>query len=186
MQSLFTDSLLYVVQTREFDLTPNTDHLWKIYESTSELIRFSDTKATALLAINGIIAGLYFSNVTVLREALSHRLISIVPLTSAIILILVSLYFSAWCIFPRLNRNAGCDLVFFGDIVTAHKTANEYEVALREAFKNNEGLFTQLSHEIYEISGIAEKKYKAVKRAILFLVLALLTSLVFMLTAILG
>ena len=62
----------------------DTDNLWKIYDNISELIRFSDAKATAILATNGVIVGFYFSNISTLKDILTDRPIVFIPLLVAV------------------------------------------------------------------------------------------------------
>ena len=44
--------------------------LWKIYETINEWIRFSDTKAVAILGINGVFASFVFSNLYEIKTML--------------------------------------------------------------------------------------------------------------------
>lgn len=161
-----------------------TENLWKIFESTSKLIRFSDTKAIALLATNGVITSFYLSNINLVKDILAQRSISIFLLMLTVTCLLFCVYFSLRCIFPSLKKNMNCNLVFYQDIVDFHNDANEYEIAIKESFKNTDALQAQLTHAIWAISQIAKDKYFAVSMSIIFFVVALFANMAFILMAI--
>lgn len=89
-------------------LTTKTENLWKTYETINELIKFADTKATAILAVSGVIAGFYFSNVSSIQTVLERSPIAIIPLTTAMGFILISAVFAMHCMIPRLGTKKNC------------------------------------------------------------------------------
>lgn len=162
----------------------DTDNLWKIYDNISELIRFSDAKATAILATNGVIAGFYFSSISTLKDILADRSITFIPLSIAVVFVFISACWSAHCLFPRLKAEKECDVVFFCDIVKKHKSSTDYEKALRESFLNhNATLNSQLSCQIWQVSKVAQCKYDAVKVSIWYLLIAVGASAILILAA---
>jgi len=162
----------------------DTDNLWKIYNNISELIRFSDAKAIAILATNGVIAGFYFSNISTLKDILTDRPIVFIPLLVAVFLIFISASRSAQCLFPRLKAEKECDVIFFGDIVKKHRSPTDYEKAIRESFSNNNAtLNSQLSYQIWQVSKVAQCKYDAVKESVWFLSAAIGANIILILTS---
>jgi hypothetical protein len=156
----------------------NTENLWKIYDNISELIRFSDAKAVAILATNGVIAGFYFSNISALENALKDSQIASIPLSVALFFVFISGLSSAHCLFPRLKPDRECDAIFFFDIVNKHKTPEEYNKAVQESFLNdNSRLNSQLSCQIWQISKVAKRKYDLIKRSIGLLIVAVASSI---------
>jgi hypothetical protein len=167
------------------NVVADTDNLWKIYDNISELVRFSDAKATVILATNGVIAGFYFSNIVALKDILTDRPIAFIPLEVAIFFVFVSALWSAHCLFPRLKTEKECDVIFFSDIVKKHKIPTDYEKAIREAFSNDNAILnSQLSCQIWQVSKVAQCKYDAVKESIGFLAVAIGASIALILTAI--
>lgn len=150
--------------------TTKIESLWKTFEAINELIRFADTKATAILAINGVTAGFFFSNIELVQTVLKQSPIALVPLLVAIGLVLVSAGSSACCILPRLGNRSEC-LIFFCDVARNYKSATDYENAWKSATRAK--IETELTHQIWANSRIAAEKYDLVWCSVLFFVAAL-------------
>jgi hypothetical protein len=161
-------------------LSAKIENLWKTYEAINELIRFADTKATAILAVDGVIAGFYFSNVNSIQTILVQKPFAILPLIMATAFLLISSIFAAYCIAPRLKMNKSNCLIFFCDIAK-YKTADNYGKALENI--TNEKFEEQLINQIWANSKIATKKYNLVTISISIFVALLVSSLWFMLLA---
>jgi hypothetical protein len=158
-------------------LNTETDNLWKTYDAIQELIRFADTKATAILAISGVIAGFYFSNFTAIQNIMQQKSMSIIPLAIATILLLFTSALSAYCIAPRLKMNKSKCLIFFCDIAN-YKSADEYGKALSNKM-TEEQIKKQLIDQVWANSKIATKKYRAVNTAVLLFVASIVSSILF-------
>jgi hypothetical protein len=157
-------------------MTAKIESLWKTYEAINELIRFADTKATAILAINGVIAGFFFSNIGSIQTVLKQSPVAIAPFVTATILVMISICLSAYCIMPRLGSKKNC-LIFFCDIARDYETAIDYETVWKRAARAK--IETELTHQIWENSKIASKKYDLVWCSIFFFVSSLFASTVF-------
>jgi hypothetical protein len=162
-------------------LEQKTLNLWKTYDAINELIRFADTKATAILAIDGVIAGFFFSNIETIQNVLSQKPVAIIPLIMAVGFILISLGASAYCIAPRLKMNKSECPIFFYDIskypsVEAYKKAAESEMS-------NDKIERHLTDQIWANSKIAERKYEAVTMSVIVFVALVITSIAFMFLA---
>lgn len=158
-----------------------TENLWKTYDAINEFIRFADTKATTILAVNGVIAGLYFSNIGAIQTILQQRPIALVPLLISTGFILISSGFSAYCIIPRLKMNKSNCLIFFCDIAN-YKTADAYKEASENEMSDKE-IEKHLTDQIWANSKIAHKKYYAVTISIIIFVALIVSSILFMLVA---
>ena len=77
--------------------------LWKTYNSINEWIRFSDTKAGAILAANGVIASIVLSKLTKSNVFLDGHPIFLFPLIIGIILTCISIISCLICITPTLK-----------------------------------------------------------------------------------
>jgi hypothetical protein len=166
-------------------MNTKTENLWKTLETINELIRFSDTKATAILAMNGVVAGFYFSNTSTIQTAIKQQPIAFMPLIVAVGLILVSSVFSAYCIIPRLKMNKSNCLIFFCDIANTYESANAYAAAIKDEMTDGK-IETHITDQIWATSKIAVKKYSATGYSIVFFVLAVFASIAFMLFALWG
>jgi len=133
------------------------------------------------LAVNGVIAGFYFSNIGTLQTILQQKPIAIVPLLMAAGFILISSGFSAYCITPRLKMNNSKCLIFFCDVAD-FPSADAYEKAIENEM-TDEKIEKHLADQIWANSKIATKKYNAVTISIIIFVALVFTSIAFMLAA---
>jgi len=164
-------------------LTTKSENLWKTYQAISELIRLADTKAIAILAVNGVIAGLYSSNISSIQTILERSPIAVLPLVIAMGFVLISAGFAMFCVIPRLGTKKN-SLIFFGDITDNYKSATEYEKDVKKA--TGDKIKTDLAHQIWINSDIASKKYCYVWYSIFFFVAALFASIAFAGAVLLG
>ncbi len=164
-------------------ISSETEELWNIHKAISELIRFSDAKATAILAINGVLVGFYFSNVNTLKEVFVQRLAALVPFALSFLLSIVSVCFAAYCMYPRLRKTLTRNLLFFRDI-SEYEGAAAYEKVITEALGNKEAWKACISRDIWAISKVAKNKYSMVRSSFIFFVAALFSSAAFILAVI--
>lgn len=161
-----------------------TEDLWKTYEAINELIRFADTKATAIMAIDGVIAGFFFSNIGTIQTILKVKPIALIPLLMAAGFILLSLGFSAYCVIPRLKMNKSKCLIFFGDI-SEYQSAEAYRKAIENEMSGDK-IEGHLIDQIWTNSKIAERKYAAITTSVIIFVALIIASLAFMFLASVG
>lgn len=162
----------------ETTVTEKHENLWNTYNALNEWIRFSDTKATALLAINGVITGFYFSNIAQLKSILSDKPITCFPLLMIVVFIFLSSLFSMFCIIPRLKINKKDSLIFFYDIAKKYSNVEEYQKAVEESLIGG-NFKKELSSQIWANSKVSTKKYDWVTFSICFFVATIFFSLVF-------
>lgn len=149
------------------------DDLWKIYNSINSWIKLSDTKATALLAINGVILTIIFSSVPKLVSFIDLQTIKIL-ITGILIGSLsstISLLFSVLCLIPRVSSDKSQkSVIFFGDISKNYNDSKSYADSATEILFKDRKLKDQILSEIWINSKIASAKYFNVKYAIIFLI----------------
>jgi hypothetical protein len=162
-------------------LNTKTENLWKTFEAINEFIRFADTKAVAILAIDGVIAGFYFSNIETIQTLLQQRPIVLVLLLMSIGFVLISSGFSTYCIVPRLKMNKSNCLIFFCDIAN-YPTADAYKKAIENEMSDKE-IEKHLTDQIWANSKIANKKYYAVTVSVIVFVALVVSSVLFVLVA---
>jgi hypothetical protein len=163
-------------------MSKKTENLWKTLESINELIRFADAKATAVLAMDGVVAGFYFSNTGAVQAVLKQQTIAVIPLIVAVALVLISLVFSVYCIIPRLKMNKSNCLIFFCDIASSYESAKAYETAIKDEMTEGK-IDTHIADQVWATSKIAVKKYEAASYSIIFFMFAIFASIAFMLVA---
>lgn len=156
------------------------ESMWKTYEAINELIRFADTKATAILAVNGVIAGFFFSNIGALQTILQQKPAALAPLLMVSGFLLISSGFCAYCIIPRLKMSKSKCLILFCDIAD-FPSAEDYQKGIGNEM-DDEKIEKHLADQIWVNSKIATRKYDAVTVAIILFVALLFASIAFMLT----
>ncbi|MDG3546260.1 Pycsar system effector family protein [Methanobacterium formicicum] len=149
----------------------NINSLWNIYNTVNEWIKFSDTKAAVVLATNGVILSLFFSNI--------FNYIKIEQLTILIIILIIigttaglfSIIFAILCLVPNTNNYKLKSLIFFGDIAKFESPEKYSDEVGKKLFND---LKRQISQEIWINSRIASNKYDNVSYSIKLLLISIL------------
>lgn len=132
---------------------------WSILQYNSEWLKFSDTKASLILTVYGIIITIIYSNSVDVFEAISSsKIIQIICILSTLSS-LISIYFAFRCINPTLKNTNPDSIIYFGHISEKYSTFKEYHQATKDLIDNEEKLSVQISEQIYTNSKIAWKKY---------------------------
>lgn len=156
---------------------PTIDTLWRTYEIINDWIKFSDTKAAAILALNGVIIGVVLTTVlTNLSDAqiyLDNHAFLRRLLISGIILEALSILCCFFCLKPTLWNKNPSSLIYFGDIRRKYKTSFDYMKAVKEQFTDDDKTVSHITNQIWVNSRIAWKKYVAVGLALVFLTLTI-------------
>lgn len=140
----------------------STDTLWKIYENINEWIRFADTKASAIIGVNAILAGFVVSNLPAFRTYLvGNPLLATIAILTAISNV-VSVYFAVKCLNPTLDVGEPISFFYFAHIALGFDSAEKYSLQLQELLNNQSNLYDNIASQIWANSKIAWKKYKAV------------------------
>jgi len=142
-------------ETQKIQLEP----LWKIYESINGWIRFSDTKAVAILGINGVIASFIFSNLSSIKLILEVYNFLVILLMVGIVSFGLSIYFSFQCLSPTLKVDESTSNIYFGNIAENYEDSGTYRKTLRKTILSEEGFFNELTSQIWVNSNIANIKY---------------------------
>jgi hypothetical protein len=164
----------------------SSETLWKVYGTVNEWVRFTDAKAAAILAADGVLAGFAAS---LLKDNRAEVLGS-APLLVCVGLGLgalgISVVYCVNCISPSLGflrpkflapspvavRDPKESLIFFGH-VAALESAGDYALLTAEAFSDEAKLQAQLSQQVWANARVCLDKNKQVAWAVLFLSVAL-------------
>lgn len=137
------------------------DVLWKIYENTSEWIRFADTKASIIIGINAILAGFIASNISAIRSYLIGSPSLVVLTILAVISGVASVYFAIKCLSPTLDVGEPTSLIYFAHIALGFDSAKKYSQQLHDCINDQHRFYDHISSEIWANSKIGWKKYKS-------------------------
>lgn len=157
--------------------------LWKTYDTVNEWIRFSDTKAGAILAANGVIAGIVLANLASAKDFLHKNPVFLIFLITGVIAGCMSIYFSIRCLNPTLRVGEPTSLIFFAHVAQKFEKPSDYEQAVSKAFTDDVQAMAQIAQQVWANSSVAWKKYKAVVWAIRFLELTVLVGIAGILAA---
>ena len=141
-----------------------TEDLWRTLQCTNEWLRYSDTKATALLGIQGILLGIFGTHLHSQVEPQSKA--EWIVLCVACALNVLSILFSFLCLNPRLKLKGGLSPFYFGSIAQNFSHSGEYENHVAEALEDDSDLAHELCGQIYVNSCIADRKFRHVTHSL--------------------
>ena len=134
------------------------DRLWKTYSTINEWIRYSDTKAYTLLAVQGVFIGLLYK---ALDGSIDSSGLTKILAISGLLLNVCSLVFAFFCVNPRQNVTGPVSPVYFGAIAK-FSSAEDYQSHFNSSFVAPESVEKELSRQIYINSKVADQKFKKV------------------------
>lgn len=153
------------------------EHSWNILLANLEWIRGSDTKATTILTVLGIIIPLFITSEQNLVNTFTDDWLIIVLLFAGLFSI-ISIFFSFKCLMPRFVKSPTPSILFFGSIVKNFRNYHEYTDFLKERNLSKDTMEEELAELIYTNAAIADRKYRDVLWSFRFFVLTILLALV--------
>ena len=137
--------------------------LWKTYNVINEWIRFSDTKAGAILAANGIIASIVLPKLSDHKVFLNNHPTLLILLMMGITTAFISIILSIICLNPTLKIGTKTNsVIFFANIAENFQTHDEYEKNALDVLIDEKHAAAQIAQQVWANSKVALKKYKAV------------------------
>lgn len=152
--------------------------LWRVYDTINEWIRFSDTKAGAVLAVNGVIVATFFTDIGGFKDYLCNHPLLVYPLILGILTELASIYFALCCLSPTLKTNDPTSLIYFAQIAQAFETPQDFEEKATAAFDDGTQSTTQIAQQVWANSHVAWKKCRAVNKSIVALAFTVILGIV--------
>jgi len=140
------------------------ENLWKTLGSINEWVRFSEGKAIALLAAQGVLIGVLSQNL--LLDDFSLNAKESITVGLALAFNGGSMFFAFLCLNPRIKLKGGISPLFFGSIASSFKASNEYFDYYNEKMSNEESISKELCGQIFVNSQIANRKYRNVAYSI--------------------
>jgi len=160
------------------------ERYWQILQLNIEWLRFSETKATLILTVYGILFTIAYTNSTAVFASLQNSCFILILVFIYGGLSLTSIIFAFLCVNPVLNAKDPKSIIYFGDIAKLHKSAADYKAQAKAIIDDEEQLTDHITNQIHIISGIAWKKYNHVGWALRFsigsLVVLLLTIFIYL------
>jgi len=154
------------------------EYLWKTYTAILDWIKFSDTKAAAVLAANGAVVGITLTNAETINTLSDKSIV----LQMLLIIGGLSLYASAilclLSLIPNLSVGEPSSIIFFAHIAHKSKTVHDYNQAIDTVFNNNKEV-NQIADQIWAISRVAKRKYFLIGWGIRCFAGMIITTLVF-------
>ena len=147
---------------------------WNILNNINDWIKYSDTKATILLTIYGVIITIIYSNANESLIGITDSnwvlCFSILSTISSVL----SILFCFLCINPRLKNNNPNSVIYFGHIQEKFNNAEEYSKQASDIINDTKLYYKELSEQIHTNSKIAWNKFKNVTWGIRFFFFSLL------------
>ncbi|MDP3314141.1 Pycsar system effector family protein [Lutibacter sp.] len=145
-----------------------TQEYWNILGNINDWIKYSDTKATILLTLYGVLITIIYSNSTDVLIGLNKSNWILGFSIISMIFSLISIIFSFLCINPRLKNENPNSIIYFGHIKEKFKNSDEYSIHSSNILSSDESYLKELTEQIHTNSSIAWKKFSNVTWSIRF------------------
>lgn len=158
-------------------MSQNIEDLWNIHDSICSWIRFSDTKSAVILATNGVILSIIFSNITKFISLIGTSQFLdnfIVTVTIGAFAGIGSIIFCILSLIPR-TKSSSDSLIYFGNIAKSEKFENfeSYSKYTKKKLFFDNKLDDHILQDIFINSDIASNKFKYVQYATFLLGMAI-------------
>lgn len=163
---------------KTLNIMTKSDKYWNILQYNVEWLKFSETKASILLTVYGIIITIIYTNSTDVFEAVKGNTFIGTMSIIVSILSLISIYFAFNCINPRLTNLNPNSIIYFGHIKEKYNSFEDYFKATEGILDNESDFSKQIAEQIHVNSTIAWKKYFNVTWSIRFFIISIIVLLV--------
>jgi hypothetical protein len=154
------------------------DALWTNYEVLNDQIQFSDAKAGAILAAQGILIGFLIPGIQETpTEFWSEHPLSLVFQIVGLAMNFITAFYCLWCLSPTLKVKNATSLIFFMK-AAEFDHPHAYADALEKAFDDERGSLEQIAAQLWASSRVAAKKYKLMAWATRFFMIGSVASII--------
>ncbi len=156
----------------------NFDALFHVLSSEQQIIMRTDQKAFTLMSILGVF--MVFFIIHFLKIQMNWFNVSMVMIY--FVAALVAIINLVLVIVPRIRKDSSHDenpvinATFFGGI-SAFKSSQEYAAYLKEVAEDDEKMYNMFSNQVFALGKINKYKNAALKRAILYFAIAIVSEL---------
>jgi hypothetical protein len=132
---------------------------WNILQQINDWVKYSETKASIILTVHGIIITVVYSNSKSVFEALNQSNFLFYSTLLYIALSILSIFFSFRCVNPRLKNPNPTSIIYFGHIAKKFPNFKNYYNHSKPIIVDENAFSEQISEQIFINSGIAWKKF---------------------------
>ena len=148
----------------------DNEKYWNILQQINDWVKYSETKASIILTVHGIIITVIYTNAGSVYEALSNSdTLFYITLAYALLCIL-SIFYSFRCVNPRLTNKNPKSIIYFGHIAKKFSDFQDYYSQSKTIIANPIEFEKQISEQIHVNSGIAWKKFVNVTWSLRFFI----------------
>lgn len=166
-------SVLHEMSGKEM-LTRREAHFWKLHDHLNEVIKFSDTKALAVITIFGAAIIFFFTYLSHYFEQIQkHTTVSFIVIAT-ILSGLASIYFSFKCVSPRFAPIKNLSPIYFRHISQGYSLFPDFWEKTNEILAEEDALAREIAFQVKVLSGIAEKKFIDIAWSVRFLISTIL------------
>jgi len=159
-------------------MNSNYGKLWQIYKLVNESIRFGDTKAVAVLGIDGIIVGLIITNLSTIKGIILGNFWLLLLTIISTLSLLLSVYFALKCLNPTLKVGEPSSLIYFAHIAQKFESYEDYHQDVNKILADDNESTKEITNQVWVNSKVSWKKFKALAWSIRFLVLYIFLSFI--------
>ena len=146
---------------------------WNIYNSIKDWIKFSDTKAGAIVAFYGVSGGVLLINSRDKAEFLVSNFFILFFFLVTVVFSSISLLYALLVILPRETESHTHSLIYYRDIAENFTNDNHYSHDFNIGFKGEDSAIKEVTKQIWVLSKIATKKYYWVSWSMRALILSM-------------
>lgn len=154
----------------EKGLNSNLEFPKLVTESLTTQINQADNKALGTITVLGILAGVLTTQLDKLKDTLNANYVWMIIVAISALMLLLSFKAAIRVIYPRMSKGNKDGMYYFEDVLQHNKE----EYINRGAYLTTEGVARQLYRSSYEMSKIADSKFKSLKIAIKLTVIVLI------------
>lgn len=145
------------------------EYLWKVYNAIDESIKFSNSKAAATLAINGILISLVLSQIINTEDFLDRYPLLTIFFIIFFLLTLFSIILCSLCLIPSSSIEKSDSIIYFERIAKNFKTDEDYLNKVKMILSDDEESMKQLTIQIRQLSKVATYKFEYIKWGVISL-----------------
>ena len=153
------------------------DNLWKTLHNINEWIRFSEGKAIAIMATQGVF--ITIASQKLLEDSLVFGSFELITTVVALLFSCVSIGIAFQCLNPSLKISGGVSPLYFGSIAESFNSSREYYEYFNQSMTADNSISEELCGQIYINSRIADRKYRHVAYSIRCMMCAIVAWTIF-------
>jgi hypothetical protein len=167
------------MQTNQ-NLGSHDERYWQILQYNIDWLRFSETKATVILTVYGILLTITYTNAGPVFQAIKDSTFLFWTTLIYGALTILSVVCAFLSINPSLKNINPNSILYFGHISKKFQDASTYKTHAKSVLDNDDTYTDQIAEQIYINSTIAWKKYRLVTWSLRLFFGSLLTVIISM------